>query len=394
MIEKVLFFILTFAMAAITVAKFIKRPDKTYVILGVFEVIGFIIRLITMDAGGAVGTVIAYCFCIIVPVAVFLLELKHIYLSETFGIFMAKLYVKAGNNEFARKRLIKIISKYPNSYLAHKLLAQIYEKEGKDEYAIGEYVKIVELNSKDYDSYYQIAYLLNKTNKRDESEKMLLDLLKKKPEYYKASELLGSILYDKEKFLEAAAVYQKALEYNPTRYELYYGLRMAYTRLNDFQTAKEYYEKAAKLNSMLFHAKLNIAQIALIMGDLDEAEDELLECVQDQDSEGYAYYYLAIIALFKGDKDRALNYLNIAIELDNNVYKLIYKHDIFVSICDKISVKEAKIHKYRFTRQEKKTRDHLDDTFILTQKLKMGGKGSSDSNGKKIKEQDKQREEY
>ena len=397
MIEKVIFFVLAFAISIIILGKLIKRKDRIYIFILIFEFIGIFIRFIMINNSASqnlVAKMIAYSFCTIIPIFIIILERKNIYLSEILGIFSSNLSLKQSNNDAARRKLIKLITKYPNSYYAHRLLAKIYEKDGKDEDAIDEYVKVVEINPKDYDSYFQIAFLLNKIDKKDESEKMLISLISKKPEYYKASELLGTILYDKEKFREAATVYLKALEYNPTRYELYYSLGMVYTRLNDFQTAKEYYEKAATLNSMLYHAKLNIAQIALITGDLEESEERFLECVQDKDSESYAYYYLAVIALLNGDKQRAINYINVAIQMDNNIYKLVYKHEIFSDIRKDIKVSETKMHSYHYTRQENKTREHLDETIILIDKMKKNNTRFSVNESKNIEKNEKQREEY
>lgn len=393
MLENVIFYILAFSIFSIMCVKFIRRKDITYIVFAVLEVIGIILRLAVPEMNIVLLTVF-YLIFILAPLVVIWLETKKIFLSETLGIFKAKLYVKNGYNRVARKKLISLIEKYPNSYYAHKLLAQIYEKEGKSEDAIDEYVKVVEINPKDYDSFYQIAFLLDKVNKKDEAQNMLTDLLQKKPEYYKASELLASILYDKDKFMESVDVLQRALNYNPERYELYYYLGMAYTRLNDFQTAKEFYEKAAKLNSLLYHGKLNIAQIALIMNDLEEAEERFTECLQDETSEAYAYYYLGIIDLLKGNKDQAINYLNIAVQLDEKIYKLIYKHEIFTTIRKSVKVTETKVNKRAFTKKELKTIKHLDDTFILVDKMKKSGKLDSSLSEKKIERAEKEREEY
>lgn len=395
MIEKVIFYILAFVIFIIMFYKLIKRNDTIYIYLLVLEFLGIAIRFIDIINNVNLNfalIVILYLIAIFIPLIIIFLEKRNIYLSEMICIFKSKLCIKCGDNEAARKKLIKLINKYPNSYYAHKLLAQIYEKEGKDEEAIDEYVRAVDVNSKDYDSYFQISFLLNKNEKKVESEKMLMNLLSKKPDYYKASELLGTILYDQEKFRQAINIYQNALKYNPTRYELYYGLGMTYTRLNDFQTAKEYYEKAAAINSMLYHAKLNIAQIALITGELDEAETRFIDCMQDKDSESYAYYYLAIISLLKGEKDRAIGYINIAIELDNKIYKNVCKHEIFSEIMDDIRPINGKHCRYHCTYQELKTRKHLDDTFILIDKMKKNNITKENNSNKYIDEKDQSRE--
>lgn len=393
MIEKVVFFVLAFTILIITIIKFIKRKDKTYIVLMFLEIIGIVFQTSILNLSFSDGLwiiIISHFLSIIIPMVVFILEKKRIFISEVIGLLFVNMCLKAGNNEAARKRLIKIIDKYPNSYFAHRLLAKIYEKEGKQEYAIDEYVKLVELNPKDYDSYYKVALLLNGINKKEEAENMLNNLLEKKPEYYQASELLGSILYDLDKFSEAISVYQKALEFNPTRFELYYGIGMAYTRLNDFKVAKEYYEKAAALNSMLFHAKINLAQIALIMKDYDKAEDYLLECIQDEDSEGYAYYYLAITALRKGDLKRAIEFVNIAIELDQEIYALVQKREMFSIIKKYINEVDPKKPKHKYSKQEIKTRRYLDNAIAMLNN-KNGEHSAKKKDDEKILENEQER---
>ena len=53
----------------------------------------------------------------------------------------------------AKSILVKLVTKYPESYLGHKLLAECYEKEGGMRKAIDEYVTAVDINKKDYKSY-------------------------------------------------------------------------------------------------------------------------------------------------------------------------------------------------------------------------------------------------
>lgn len=389
--EKVMFFLFAFVMFAALLSKLLKKKDSFYIYLLVLNILGIVIRFILYSNGeeANIGLLaVTYGISIVLPLIIVILEYRGIVLPEIFSITKARIYLKLGKNDLARKMLIKFIEKHPNSYYSHKLLAQIYEMDGNTEAAIDEYVLAVDLNKKDYDSYYEIAVLLNKIEKNDEAKRMLQEILDKKPEYYKASDLLGSILYDQEEFREAANVYLQALNYNPNVYELYYGLGMVYTRLNDFQTAREYYEKAAEINSLLFHAKVNIAQIMLLQGEIEEAEEQFLECMEDKDTEPDAYFYLAIIYMLKGDKDRAVGYANIAIELDKKMYKRVCKQDIFAPVMNQIRKEQRRDHKSKLTKQEFKTRKHLEEMFALISKMTSNGKkiDKSDSRAKKIKD--------
>lgn len=389
--EKVMFFGIAFVMFGVLLSKFIKKKDSLYLYLLIINILGILIRFVvysnSVDAG-VVILAITYTMAIILPLIVVALEFKKIFLPEIIAVTKAKLYLKLGQNDKARKLLIKFTERHPNSYYSHKLLGQIYENEGKIEEAIDEYVLAVDYNKKDYDSYYEIAFLLNQIEKQDEAKRMLQELIDRKPDYYKASDLLGLILYDQEQFQEAATVYLQALNYNPNVYELYYGLGMVYTRLNDFQTAKQYYEKAAQINSESYHAKMSIAQIMMLQGELNEAEETFLDCMIDKYSEPDAYFYLSIIYMLKGDKDRAVGYANIAIEIDKRMYKRVCRQEIFAPVMKEIRSGKSKIRKNDLTKQEFRTRRHLEETFALVNKMTSNGRrvDTEDWRAKKVKE--------
>lgn len=269
--QKIIFNLLAFTLFIIVFFKMIKKNDTTYIDILVLQFIGIAVNFIELISDikfPIIIKILLYILCVIIPGIVLILEKKNILFPELLNLIIAKYYLKQNNLEQAKKYMLKLIDKYPNTYLGHKMLAEIYEEEGKLTNAIDEYVRAIEINTKDYNSYYKISVLLQKLNNNDAAINMLNDLLKKKPDYLEASMLLGDILYDEERFKEATIVYTEALKYNPTNYDIYYNLGMVYTRLNDFQKAKEYYQIAAEINSMLYNAKFNLAQISMIYGDL------------------------------------------------------------------------------------------------------------------------------
>lgn len=269
--QKIIFNLLAFTLFIIVFFKMIKKNDTTYIDILVLQFIGIAVNFIELISDikfPIIIKILLYILCVIIPGIVLILEKKNILFPELLNLIIAKYYLKQNNLEQAKKYMLKLIDKYPNTYLGHKMLAEIYEEEGKLTNAIDEYVRAIEINTKDYNSYYKISVLLQKLNNNDAAINMLNDLLKKKPDYLEASMLLGDILYDEERFKEATIVYTEALKYNPANYDIYYNLGMVYTRLNDFQKAKEYYQIAAEINSMLYNAKFNLAQISMIYGDL------------------------------------------------------------------------------------------------------------------------------
>lgn len=268
---KIIFNLLAFTLFIIVFFKMIKKNDTAYIDILVLQFIGIGINFIELISDiklPIIIKIILYILCVIIPGIVLILEKKNLLFPELLNIMIAKIYLKQNNPEEAKRYMLKLIDKYPNSYLGHKMIAEIYELEGKHTNAIDEYVRAIEINTKDYNSYYKISVLLQKLNNNDAAIDMLNDLLKKKPDYMQATMLLGDILYNEERFKEATVVYTEALKYNPASYDIYYNLGMVYTRLNDFQKAKEYYQTAAEINSMLYSAKFNLAQISMLYGDL------------------------------------------------------------------------------------------------------------------------------
>lgn len=281
-----------------------------------------------------------------------------------------------GNTKKCKEVLLGIIDKYNESHSAHKMLAEVYEKEGGMRKAIDEYVIAVDLDKKDYNSYYRISYLLNELDKPDDAIVMLNNLLSKKPEYIDATVLLGDILSTQERYKEALNVYTAGLKYSPNNYDLYYSMGMVYTMLNDFPNAKICYEKAATINSLLYHACYNLGQINLIEMELDEAEKFFTKCLESKEQEPESYYKLGKIYMLRGDYDNAVKFVNLAIELDNNLIKPANQEPIFIPIKSKfqmpiIDEEDIKPRETSLTEKEKKVKEHLDNTYIVTEKLNL-----------------------
>ena len=271
---------------------------------------------------------------------------------------------------------MSIIEKYPESHSAHKILAEVYEKEGGMRKAIDEYVIAVDLNKKDYDSYYRISFLLNELDKPEDAIVMLNNLLSKKPEYINATMLLGDILSMQERYKEAINVYSVGLKYSPDNYELFYNMGIVYTMLNDFPNAKACYEKAATINALQYHASYNLGQINLIEMDLDEAEKYFTKCFDDKEQGPEAYYKMGKIYMLRGDHENAVKFVNLAIELDNNLIKIANQDPIFIPVKSKfqmpiIDEEDIKPKETTLTEKEKRVKEHLDNTYVVTEKLNL-----------------------
>ena len=340
MFEQVIFTILAFSLFMIILFKLIWKNDTNYMSILILQAISITIsfvQIIMNTVGTEFWNVVRYLFGIIIPLIIIFIEFKNINFSEVLSIALSKFWMTMGNTKAAKGILVKLVTKYPNSYLGHKLLAECYEKEGGMRKAIDEYVKAVDIRKNDDKSYFKIAYLLRDLGQNDEAAQMLETLLKNKPDCYEASILLGEILCIQERFKDAVRVYSDALIYKPDDFELYYNLGIAYTRLSDFQLAKEMYERAAELNHRLYAAKYNLGLISLIQKEYDMAEKQFNDSMYD-DLEAKSYYQLAKVYVLKDEKDKAIHFLNRAIELDETLLEKANKEKCFESIRNYITV--------------------------------------------------------
>ena len=319
-------------------------------------------------------TLIIVAIIIFLLLLIFLLIVKSNLLAEKLKMLKLRIYMMIGNEEEAKKIVLKIVEKYPKNYYAHKILGQLYEKEGNINIALDEYIRAIELKNDDFELHYKVASLLLEVGKREESIIMLQDLLKMKPDYLEATLLLGNVFYEDERFKEAVSIYMTGLRYNVTSYELYYNIAMAFTRLNDFPKAKEYYNRAAILNMYLFNGQYDLALIAMIQGELDEAQKHLQKALQQEDLEPMAYFYLAEIALLKDEDEKAINYINLALELDKKIETKIKQQPLFARIQEKIRIPNEPSRKINIvlTEKEIKINEYLEEMYNLVDSLNGG----------------------
>lgn len=388
MFEQLLFNLLAVSLFIIIFFKIIRKNDGNYIFVLVLQTIGIVIsflEILNVIDESFLGGTIRYVFSIIIPLLIIFIELKGINFSEILSVLVAKIFIFFGDTKTAKLILLKLVTKYPESYLGHKLLAECYEKEGGMRRAIDEYVTAVDINKKDYKSYFKIADLLRDLGKKDEAIQMLETLVKTKPDCYEASMLLGELLCEQERFKEAANVYNEALRYKPADFDLYYNLGIVYTRLSDFQMAKEMYEKAAAINHKMYGANYNLGLIAFIQRDYDTAEKYFEKSLYGN-LEAMSYYQLAKIYVFKGEKDKAITFLNKAIELDPKFLKLAAKEKAFKKIKEYITVsvkmddsspedKAEETDEYELRKsiilreQEEIARKYLEDTLKLIEEM-------------------------
>lgn len=375
--EKIIFSIIAFSLFVIMFFKMIRRNDTIYIAVLVAQALGIALNFIeiifslnfNMVVKGAI-----YFVSIILPIYIIVTEAKKKIFAERVKLLIARIALNLNNTKLAKKILLELAKKYPESYGTHRYLAEVYEKEGGMRKAIDEYVRAVDLNKKDYDSYYRISFLLNELGKKDDAKVMLQNLLSKKPDYLNATILLGDIYCDIGEYKEALNTYASGLRYAPNDYNLLYSMGMAYTLLNDFKNAKICYEKAAIINNLLFNAYYNIAQINFISNDLEEAEKYFTKALDDEDLEADAYYHLGKIYMLRGDYDNAVKFVNLSIQLDKTYIKIAMKEPLFIPVASKfdfpiIDDEDIVEKKKNLTPNEERVRVHLEKTFKVVDML-------------------------
>lgn len=376
MLWKIIFNLLAFVLFVyIFLFKLIKKNDTTYLYILVGETIGILLSFVQILLGiftGVVSLIIMYILCLILPTIVLILELNKINFSEIITISISKLYIFLGKTKRAKENLIKLVTKYNDSYYGHKLLAEIYKKEGGMRKSIDEYVKVLDIKKDDYNSYFEISMILKGLEKTDESIQMLKTLTSKKPDLYEANRILGEMLIEKEDFKEAIGVYIETIKYNKDKEDLYYNLGISYSRINDFNRAKKCFEKATEINSNMYNAYYRLGQIALLYSDFDVAEEAFLKSLYNE-FEAKSYFQLTKIYMMKNKRNKAIIFINKAIESNPEYYKIAKEEPMLFSIKQSIEKVEIKEEEKKQIEQNKKEADiekYLDDTYNLTRTIK------------------------
>ena len=132
-LEQLIFTIFAFGLFVYIFFKMIQKNDTNYIGILVMQAIGIALNFISVlikEELSAFFVVLKYIIGIIIPIAVIIVEKRGIPLIQILNVAKAKIYLKLGNNKKAKEQLINLVTKYPENYIGHKMLAEIYELEG------------------------------------------------------------------------------------------------------------------------------------------------------------------------------------------------------------------------------------------------------------------------
>ena len=374
MILEIIISLIAFLLFAyVFIFKLVKKNDTTYLTILIMQAAGILLNFIQIIFNiltGILFKIIVWTVCIIIPIALFIVEYKGINVSEFVSITIAKIFMFFGRTKKVKDILTKLVSKYDKSYSAHKMLAEIYENEGGMRKAIDEYIKVLDIRGDDYKSYFKISKLLNDLGKKDEAIEMLQILVRKRPELSEASKMLGDLQMEKGRFKQAANAYAQAVKNDEDNAELYYDLGIAYSRINEFPLAKQCFEKVVEVDSNFYNAYYRLGQIALLYRDTEGAEQYFLQSIYGEVEEK-SYYKLAKIYMIKNNRSKAAMFLNRAIDINPNKYNELISEPIFLPIKQQIEKpQETEKEVPQESEKEKEISEYLDNTYDLTRVLK------------------------
>ena len=140
-IEQFMFTVISLAIFVYMFFKMIKNNDTSYIIILILQAIGIAINFLGFALFIELNmflNLLKYMLSIVVPGVVIILEKRGMTLIEIVNVTRAKFYLSMGKDKKAKDALINLVSKIPDSYKGHKMLAELYEREGGMRKAIDE----------------------------------------------------------------------------------------------------------------------------------------------------------------------------------------------------------------------------------------------------------------
>ena len=159
-----------------------------------------------------------------------------------------------------------------------------------------------------------------------------------------------------------------------------------YSTLSSFMNGKSNSLTLTTLLHLCEGAHMEL-QISLLFKEYDEAERYFMECIENEDEEIQAesYFYLSKIKLINNENTLAVQYANIALELEPKLIEKMEKDMFFAPILGKLKTKENKIVKTKLTKVEKNIINYLDKTYGVVQTLTLD---------KSVKEKEEKEREF
>ena len=196
----------------------------------------------------------------------------------------------SGKLDIVKKKVVKLIEKYPNSFILYNLFGAVLTDQKNLNEAVINYRKSIQIN----------------------------------PDYAEGYNNLGSVLYKLEKFQESIDSYQRAIQIKPNFAEAYNNLGVTFKKLGKLDESVNSYQQAIKINPNYVEAYNNFGNLLKDIGKVDEAILNYEEAIKINAHFAEGYSNLGSLLIEIGRVDEAHNCDNklLALKPDNIGYRI------------------------------------------------------------------------
>lgn len=164
-----------------------------------------------------------------------------------------------------------LISKHPNAFVLHHVLALALDGQQKYSESVTSYQNAIKLEQKNADLYFNLGIALSNTNQFNEALSAYQQAIAIKPSFFEAHGNLGTVLQKLGMLDEAITSYQKGLNINPQDARGHFNLGTALRDKGNLPDAIKSYQQAIALFPNYTDAYNNLGETLRDHGDMDAA---------------------------------------------------------------------------------------------------------------------------
>ncbi len=184
-----------------------------------------------------------------------------------------KLIQQLNNGQLpaAEQTAKSLLTKHPNAFILHHILALALDGQQKFSEAVPSYQKAIALQPNNTDLYFNLGIALSNINHFDEAIKAYQKAVALNPNFFEAHGNLGTVLQRLGMLDDAVASYQKGLQINPQDARGHFNLGTALRDQGNLEEAINSYKKAIALFPNYTDAYNNLGETLRDHGDMDAA---------------------------------------------------------------------------------------------------------------------------
>ena len=151
--------------------------------------------------------------------------------------------IQSNNLDKAKKIILELIKKYPQSYDLKNLMGLVEAKKENYKKAISFFKEAIDINPKPIGAYINIGVAYEKLNELLESIKYLQKAININPNLEIVYNSLAKVFSKNNQYNDAILNFKKAIKINPTNYENYFNLANTLSIAFDYKNAILNYKK-------------------------------------------------------------------------------------------------------------------------------------------------------